>query len=467
MMKAIYKIFLWLAVMAVGFMGACNQDTALYGNEENVPEVLAITLSAEDVTLLPDMAPNDEVFTVAWNEAAERGPYDEIEYVFKMDLTDNAFAAGTTYREEIPAGVFSKAITYQLLYDLLTEEWRVTLGSTVSIDVRVIATVHGPKFVRPEVSTVRISVKIFMPDPKPLYIMGTAVPDGGSNTNYAAKKIKMEETVPGKEYTFNDSLTAGDFIFVTDDTNPATLLPAYEKGADNATLVYLESGTPSNRFTAINGQYSITVRLDHLTARINKKAVINGIEWAPANVDSNGKFADTPDAPGKYYQFLGTVGYSDTDEWLGVNGAGEPEDKVWSSQGSPCPEGYSLLDEWTYSGGDLQTALTALPRTYRAAGTAGNAVNGIFIGPDSPTATISSTGNAVFIPFAGYRDPQTGTLTEYGQKAYIHTGNPYYGVSSQIIVIDATSVTWNRQKPEEPSSTYNWGMGASIRCIKR
>jgi hypothetical protein len=463
-MKALYKIFLWPAVIAVGCLCACKQDPSLYGNDENVPEVLTIAASPESITLDPEALTDEPLLIITWNEAAPRGPYDEIEYVFKMDLSDNAFqTTQTAYREEIPAGVFSKTITCRQLYNLLIEKWRVALGSTVGVDIRIIATVYGPKFVRPEVSTTRVDVNIFKPAAKPLYIMGTAVPDGGSNTDYTAKKIMMQETLPGQEYTFNGTLAGGSFIFVTAETDPATLLPAYVKGADDTLIVWQTTGTPQPKFTvATTGEYTITVRTDRLTAKINRKVIINGVEWTPTNVDERGKFAATPNNPGKYYQFLGMVGYSATDEWPGVNGASTPIDVRWFQH--PCPEGYIMLDEWAAEGVDMITALSFFPRMYRAAGTAGNTINGVFIGPDSPTATINNPGDAIFIPFAGYRHPQTGTLTEYGEKAYIHTGNPYYGISSQIIVIDATTtVSWSRQQ----SNPGNWGMGASVRCIKK
>jgi hypothetical protein len=457
------KIGMWLTIAVVGCAGACNQDPVLYGSEESVPEVLAITVSAEDITLNPDMAPNEAVLTVTWNEAAPRGQYDEIEYVFKIDLADNAFE--TAVREDIPTGVFSKTITYQELYDLLTEKWRVVLGSTVGVDVRIIATVYGPKFVQPEIATTRVNVKIFVPDPRPLYIVGSAVPDGGSDTDPAVK-ITMTEIVPGKEYTFNDSLGTGNLIFVDED-GLAALLPAYVKGVDDTTLVLCTDATQrdNNRFAISSGWHSITVRLDRGVVKISKKIIINGIEWAPANVDAFRTFATASDAAGKYYQFHGNTGYSDTDAWPGANGAGIPVDALWPTDKIPCPEGYQILSQWV---GSAQTdeVLTSFSRTYRAAGTAGNSVNGVFFGPNSANATIENPGEAFFIPFAGYRDPATGTLTEYGEKAYIHTGNPYWGVSSQILVIDENSVTWNRQSASEPSNTYNWGMGASVRCIK-
>jgi hypothetical protein len=455
------KIFLWLAIAVVGCAGACNQDPVLYGEEENVPDVLSIAVSAEDITLNPDMAPGDPVLTVTWTEADPRGAYDEIEYVFKMDVSDNAFELA--YREEIPAGVFSRTFAYQEMYDLLAEKWRVALGSTVGVDVRIIATVYGPKFVQPEVATTRVNVKIFVPDPKPLYIMGTAVPNGGSNTDFTARKIAMTETVPGKEYTYSDTLTTGDFIFVTDDTDPATLLPSYVKGANDTTLTQrTASGQSDTKFTASSGRYSITVRLDRLTAKISKKIVIGGIEWAPTNVDEKGAFAATSDNPGKFYQFHYDIAYSATDPLTPAwSVSTDKEDAMWRTGTRPCPEGWSMPE-----GGHLGKIVDA-GSTWVNANEKGNAVAGRFFGTGHATATIANPGSCIFIPAAGRRDSQTGALIDAGVKGFVHSANPYWGETSQTMVFDAAGAKIVYAKAAETGgSEILLGTGMSVRCMK-
>jgi hypothetical protein len=452
---------LWLTIAVAGCMGACNQDPVLYGEEENLPEVLTIAVSGEDITLNPDMTPNEPVLTVTWNEAAPRGPYDEIEYVFKMDVADNAFELA--YREEIPAGIFSRTFAYQELYELLAEKWRVALGSTVGVDVRIIATVYGPKFVQPEVATTRVNVKIFVPDPKPLYIMGTAVPNGGSNTDFAAKKIAMIETVPGKEYTYDDTLTTGDFIFVTDDTDPATLLPAYVKGADDTTLTQRTAATqPDSKFTASDGRYSITVRLDRLTAKISKKIVIGGIEWAPTNVDEKGTFAPVSDDPGKFYQFHYDIAYSTTDPLTPAwSVSTDKADTYWHTGTIPCPEGWSLPT------GSQLGAMATVGSTWAAAGEKGNAVAGRFFGAEHATATIANPGSCIFIPAAGRRDSQTGELRDAGVKGFVHSINPYWGETSQVLVFDAAGADMVYAKAAESGGAdILLGTAMTVRCIK-
>jgi hypothetical protein len=221
------------------------------------------------------------------------------------------------------------------------------------------------------------------------------------------------------------------------------------------------------------GYYKLTVNLNTMKVKLEtgtppsdpESVFIGGVQWARNNVDAFRTFASASDNVGKYYQFRGNTGYSDTDTWPGANGADNPVDNGWPSDKMPCPAGYKLLGQWI---GSIQAdeVLSSFSRTYRAAGTAGNSVNGVFFGPNSANATINDQSEAFFIPFAGYRDPATGTLTEYGEKAYIHTGNAFWGVSSQILVIDETSVSWNRQEGNADPSTFNWGTGASVRCIK-
>jgi uncharacterized protein (TIGR02145 family) len=462
MKTIVNKIGIWLTVILVAFMGACKQDPSLYGSEEETPHVLTIAVSEEDITLHPDMEPGQEVLTVTWNEAAPRGPYDEIIYVVKIDLADNVFE--TAVREEIPAGIFSKGFTYQELYELLTEKWRVELGSAVGIDVRVIATVYGPKFVRPEIATTRVNMKIFMPDPKPLYIMGTAVPNGGSDTDFGARKIQMTESVPGKEYTLSDSLTTGNFIFVTDETNVTTLLPAYVKGSHDTLLVLVETASQlNNKFTATNGRYNITVRIDRLTAKINKKTIIGGQEWAPNNVDSKGIFAATTDARGKLYQFHYDIGYSATDPIDPVwQVSTDKEDSYWHSSTIPCPEG------WTLPEGSNLAALVNAGSTWANANEKGNAVAGRFFGTGHATATIGNLGDCIFIPAAGRRDSQTGALIDAGVKGFVHSKNPYWGETSQVMVFSETEAKMVYARATEAGgSEVLLGTAMSVRCIKK
>jgi hypothetical protein len=455
--------FLWLTIAVAGCIIACNQDPVLYGEEEVVPEVLAITVSAEEVILNPDMAPTTEVLTVTWTAAAPRGPYDEIEYVFKMDLAENMFE--TAVREEIPSGILSRTFTYQELYELLTEKWRVALGSSVGVDIRIIATVYGPKFVQPEVVTTRVNVKIFVPEPKPLYIMGSAVPNGGSNTDFTARKITMTETVPGKEYTYYDTLTTGDFIFVTDDTDPATLLPAYVKGADDTTLVQrTAAGQPSNKFTASDGRYSIVVRLDRGTAKVSKKVIISGIEFAPTNVDEKGTFAPVSDDPGKFYQFQYDVAYSTTDPITPAWVAGAytaADNSMWYASTRPCPEGWEMPT-------DTQLGILAtVGSTWAAANEKGNAVAGRFFGPGHATATITNPGSSIFIPAAGRRDSQTGALVDAGVKGFVHSANPFWGETSQVLLFDASKAEILRLRSTAAGAAeVVVGTGMNVRCIK-
>jgi len=453
-MKAI-KIFITLT--AVLCLAACQKDKALWGGEEEtVPSVLQITPSTSEVVLYPDMQPSEIVLTATWNEADPRGEYDEISYIFKMDLADNMFETAVRYED---VTTFSISFTYQELYDLLTEKWHVKVGESAALDLRVIGDVYGPKFLMPEISTVRINVKIYSPEPRPLYIMGSAVP-GGSNTDFTTR-LKMQEVLIGKEYTYTGTFLAGDVKFITDATDPVTILPSYNKGADSRTLVERkEAGDPDNMFSLSAGTYAITVRLDHLTVTFHKEVTIEGAVWASSNVDEKGTFAGAPDERGKFFRFHENVGYSAT-------GAPDPawpesidsQDTYWKSD--PCPAGWHLPD---YA---QLTNLKNAGSSWAAAGERGNAVAGRFFGPGSNKVRIDSIANCIFIPASGQRKSTNGELQYSGEKGFVASRNPYWGETSMVLVFDATTINLVMARKDEPGgSDILLGTGFSVRCIK-
>jgi hypothetical protein len=313
---------------------------------------------------------------------------------------------------------------------------------------------------------------------------------------------RIPETEPGSGiYVIDRGFTAGIFKLPLRAARPTAFFAAGTKDevvAPNGTEhdLYLVPLTTDWTNDALDlkwkiesgNPYKLTVNLNTMKLKLeagtpptdDSGVLIGGVMWAKFNVDTPGMFTADPQDPGKYYQFLSRLGYSTTDEWPGANGPGganTPKDAGWYDEphtaNDPCPAGWRVPRD-----GDFDN-LRKTGYRWRNANSAGNSVAGAFFGTNANSATIGNPGTSIFIPAAGRRTPAAGTLEQNGSQGWVHTGNPYYGVSSQIVVFKNSGTTsssdwgntWlNRQERNDDNPTavaaYNWGTGASVRCIK-
>jgi hypothetical protein len=234
------------------------------------------------------------------------------------------------------------------------------------------------------------------------------------------------------------------------------------------------------------GYYKLTVDLNTMKVKLETaipalgpgEVLIAGKIWSKYNVGEPGQFVSTPDEVGKYYQWLGMTGYSDTDPWLGANGAHMPiNDIMWNTSTeypNPCPEG------WTVPNDSELNNLAKTGFTFYAANAVGYTIAGVFLGPNHATATATDPQGCIFIPAGGHRAPADGVLTSYGEKSIVHSANPMWGVSSQIFSfpkgyhdlayhgsVDGTEGYYWYEIATESNLGFNWGAGANVRCVKR
>jgi hypothetical protein len=223
------------------------------------------------------------------------------------------------------------------------------------------------------------------------------------------------------------------------------------------------------------GYYKLTVNLNTMKVKLESATpppdpngeTIAGQFWAKFNTDADKAFAAAPDALGKFYQFYyGATAYSATDPLTPAwqDGSGAP-DRSWptSPDPIPCPTGWTLPTD-----SNLSTFVNA-GSTWAAAGTKGNAVAGRFFGANHAAATISDPQGCIFIPAAGRRASTDGTLIDAGVKGFVHSQNPYYGVTTQALVFDengATVVRINNTSTPGADEVL-LGTGMSVRCIKQ
>ena len=128
--------------------------------------------------------------------------------------------------------------------------------------------------------------------------------------------------------------------------------------------------------------------------------VINGVKWATRNVDEAGTFAPTPESAGKFYQWNRRTAWNTTDEKVIDWNSSMPEGTDWEKANDPSPEGWRVptLEE-------MKTLLDE--EKVSSEWTIQNGVSGIKF-------TDKTTGNFLFLPRAGYRSNNEGTLGSVG-----------------------------------------------------
>lgn len=182
---------------------ACDKDDNGGGD---VRDSLRLTASADEITLNED-TPNDVALTFDWTAATEVGSDYYLSYIFKMDMQDNFFQ--NPVREYEDEGPGTKTYTHRALQNLLINKWGCTPGTTVLMEARIIGTLEGPRFVKPEVSTISFKIKTYAPRPflaDVLYLGGTAA------VGLEAVKINPMLSDP-KQFVWIGELQAGTLNF--------------------------------------------------------------------------------------------------------------------------------------------------------------------------------------------------------------------------------------------------------------
>ena len=171
-----------------------------------------------------------------------------------------------------------------------------------------------------------------------------------------------------------------------------------------------------------------------------ESVVINGVKWAIRNVGAFGKFVANPEDVGMLYQWNRTTAYDNITEGA-VTGWDDtyPTGTTWETTNDPCPDGWRIPTR-----SELNGLVGAATRTW----TTQNGMNGMLFGHGS---------NTIFLPAAGYRNGNDGTLGNVGT-------NGYYWSSTE----DSSNYAYNLgfssgNAPEV--SRYNKRFGYSVRCV--
>ncbi|MDL2278391.1 Ig-like domain-containing protein [Parabacteroides sp. OttesenSCG-928-G07] len=184
-----------------------------------------------------------------------------------------------------------------------------------------------------------------------------------------------------------------------------------------------------------------------------KGIVINGITWAPYNVDKPGTFANTPKNKGMLYQWNRRIGWSYYDTMVSSpsnqkwNSTGEPSTN-WTAANDPCPDGWRMptLDE-------IEKLLD------------GNKVRNDKIRDGDNTYyrfMDRTTSEYIFLPYVGARKGEDGSLFDAGDMGYYWTSTPREGSAAWGWTLEVERISGISTR-----YSYETSRAHSIRCVKK
>lgn len=197
-------------------MSSCSDDNDVRIVIDSVADGMHLTANVPEITLSQELM-DEPALTFSWSPAQERKNKGQITYYFKLGLSGLSPAIS---KIEIEDGVSEYSISHFDLNSML-HGLGVSFGSTEEIEAEIIAWSEGDYFVKPELSTTKVTVTTFKITPVNLYLVGSANPAGQNLTD----GIKLTEIVEGKNignnYEWQGLLQAGTFKFVNSTIDDA------------------------------------------------------------------------------------------------------------------------------------------------------------------------------------------------------------------------------------------------------
>ena len=192
------------------------------------------------------------------------------------------------------------------------------------------------------------------------------------------------------------------------------------------------------------GQEEKNVKNNSTTTDIG--VVINSVKWATRNVDAFGTFAATPESFGMFYQWNRKIAWSATEPSAGIAidnwDSSTPAGTTWEKSNDPSPKGWRIPTK------EEQQSLFDTEKVSNE-WTTQNGVTG-------RKFTDKATGNTLFLPAAGFRDRNNGSLGGEGTYGSYWSSSEYSSEDAYYLGFenDNTSVYF-----------YNRLSGQSVRCV--
>lgn len=252
-------VFFILSMIGLFAWSACMKHNEPEFNKGNTP--LAITVSDSNVALQQKNASTDAV-VFAWTTGSNHGTNAGISYVFQLAKKGDKF--GNAIVEKLGKAAYSKVYSTAALNDSLLKHWNATPGVPVTLEGRVVATVAADGIPADTSATVSITVTPYLPASTTLYLIGDAAPNGWDAGKATALTASANDATT---FTWQGTLKSGELKFIT---TLGQFMPSYNKGADDAHLIYRsEDAQPDDKFVITTpGAYDITLNLLDLTINI-------------------------------------------------------------------------------------------------------------------------------------------------------------------------------------------------------
>lgn len=249
-----------LVVFSMSFLTSCvdeeETDIALAGD-------LALTASSSEL-VLQQIDNTNTALTLSWTTGTNNGTGASISYKLEIDKQGNNFANPLTF--EMGKAVYEKAFTVSELNATMLETFNVAAGTPALFESRVISTIYDTPAKTDVSDVITFNVTPYEPVTTTLYLLGTVLPTGWEAGNALAMTPDAENPTI---FSFRGALGVGEFKFIT---TLGSLLPAYQRGADESHLVYRTAESqPDNKFSVTEaGVYNIVVSLLDLTIEVVK-----------------------------------------------------------------------------------------------------------------------------------------------------------------------------------------------------
>jgi len=261
MKKTIYHIFSLLFLL---FVTSSCDNNEMELNKGNTP--LEISASTTDVVFEIN-SPDKQAVAFDWTTGTNNGTGAAISYVFQLDIAGNGFQSGLS--EDLGKNVRTRAFSMEELNSLILDTFGKTVGTKVSLEARVIATVHTPTPTTDTTEVILISATPYKPITKTLYLIGDATPNGWDTGKATALTVNSGET---GGFLWSGKLTPGKFKFIT---TLGQFTPSYNKGVTDTQLYFRENDQDplDGQFEITEGgNYRILLNLLNLTITIEKSA---------------------------------------------------------------------------------------------------------------------------------------------------------------------------------------------------
>ena len=271
-MKTIEKIkamlthhwLMMLAAVSVSIVViSCDSYEDEYAPRQAGKPVLTTTSTSVE---LKQKQQDNNAITLSWTAGSNKGTNSAINYTLEVGRKGTGFHDAFTV--DAGKGSFARNFKVSEVNTLLRDHFKVM--NETELEFRIISEAMDPSVEADTSNTLTIAAIPYepMPVPENLYLVGDATPNGWDAGN---PSIMIKSGSDPSVFTWQGQLRAGELKFLTIINE---WIPAYQKGADETTLVIRSDfSQPDEKFTVSQaGLYRITVDVIELTFKLEALA---------------------------------------------------------------------------------------------------------------------------------------------------------------------------------------------------